>query len=287
MSPVTRDDQPGKKGNTSVTRRRLGLTLKRLRQDARKTAADVGENVFSTAKLWRVEGGQQEISSGDVEDLCMYYGVDLKTIEELKVAAKQTKRRGRSRRWTEELGAHVPEKLKQYAGLEGLAHKIDIYATGLVDGLLQTAEYAEAVIRLNSELDETAVRDRVGFRIKRQETVWGATPPPQVRCVLEEGALRVRVGSDATMTAQMERLVGLSSTVDIRVWAFTLGPHQWMQGGFSILRFRDPLDPDFVHNSSQTAAQYNESPDALEEYQAIFDAVHGDAIPIKEFYASE
>jgi transcriptional regulator with XRE-family HTH domain len=277
-------DSPAAKSNTSITRRRLGLTLRHYRTKAKRTIADVAEaDIFSTAKVSRIEGGRQEITSSDVEDLCLFYGVDLKTIEELKVSAKQTRRRGGSRRWTEELGVHVPEKLKQYAGLEALAYKIDIYGTGLVDGLLQTREYAEAVIRTNEKLDEAAVFDRVEFRVGRQEAVWGGATPPQVRCVLDEAALRLRVGSETTMRNQMQRLTELPPVVDVRVWAFALGPHQWMEGGFSILRFTDPLDPDFVHNVTQTTAQYNESPEALVEYQAIFDALYDRAIPIKEF----
>jgi len=124
--------------------RRLRHELRRLREDAGLTHSEVAHRLeWSASKLSRIETGQSRVNTGDVRDLLDVYGVTDDTTREAFVQlAKEARRRGWWTRYTDVLGSGT------YVGLEAEASALHTYESQFVPGLLQTEDYARAVIRV-------------------------------------------------------------------------------------------------------------------------------------------
>ena len=160
-----------------------------------------------------------------------------------------------------------------YVELESDATKVRTFKIDLVDGLLQTADYAAAVVRANlPRAADSLVRQRVDVRSKRQERLGGPNPI-HVEAILTEGALRTQVGGPEVMRAQLEHLVelGRRPNVDIRVIPAT-GAYPAMGTPFYILSF-DNKYPDVGYIELLDKGVYLEEPDDVEPYLLRFQAL--------------
>ncbi len=149
----------------------------------------------------------------------------------------------------------------------------------LIPGLLQTEDYARAVIRAdNPGVADAEIEQRVHVRIARQALLTRVTDPPALQVVLNEAILHRPVGGDKVMVRQLERLieVGGLATVSLRVMPFGAGLHHGiMSGPFVILRF--PLngtgqdtEPPTVYVESFTGALYLDKPREVDRYDTAF-----------------
>jgi hypothetical protein len=157
-----------------------------------------------------------------------------------------------------------------YVELESEATKVRTFKIDLIDGLLQTAEYAAAVVRANSpRATEQLVRRRVDARSQRQERLTGEHPI-HVSAVLTEAALRTRVGGPATMRRQLEWLAELSTrpNVDLRVVP-AAGAYPAMGTPFYLLSFAGGL-PDIGYIELLDKGVYLDEPDDVEPYTMKF-----------------
>ena len=154
---------PTRPGPT-VQRRRLGIELRRLREAAGKTIDEVAHVLeCSDSKVSRIETGQVSVSPRDVRDMLEFYGVDDERRDELVEFARTARKKGWWEAYSDTQGAPL-------VGLEVSAHHILVYETTLVWGLLQTEDYARAVIRaVRPELTDDQVERWTRFRIVRQE----------------------------------------------------------------------------------------------------------------------
>ncbi len=265
----------GTTGST-VPRRQLGRYLRDLRNRSRLTVrAAAAQLEWSEAKIWRIETGQTGMRSLDVETMCRIYGAPADTTEALMGLAKETKARG----WWHSYGDVVPEYFDVYIGLEEAASHFCWYESELVPGLLQTEDYARAVIKAdNPGVDDAEIEQRVSVRMARQTLLTRVTAPPTLDIVLNEAILHRPVGGTAVMVRQLERLTeaGALTTVSVRVLPFTAGLHRGiMSGPFEILRF--PLngngqetEPPTVYAEGFTGALYLDKPHEIERYHAAF-----------------
>jgi hypothetical protein len=226
----------------------------------------------------RLESGTVAVKQGDVWALCNFYGASSEETSACAALAKASNEKG----WVEEYEGAVPDWLGMYAGLEAAAAKIETYDPELVHALLQTREYARAVIGLNRELNADVLEQRVEFRMKRQELALAGLVPTTVKSVIGEAALRYSVGEPDLMNDQISHLIKLSDRVDVRVRPFSAGLHEWMNGSFAILSFRDAADPSVVYTDTHIGARYLETEKQLTDYRKIFDTLYGESIPIKE-----
>jgi len=268
---------------STVVRRQLGRRLRKLRELAGKTAADVEEaKLVSAAKLWRIETGKTPVKIPDVRALCWLYDADARTTDALAGLAVGTAGRG----WWEEYGDVMPEWFKLYVDLEVAADEIRSYDPLVVPGLFQTADYARAVYRAAQPGDgEEAIRRHVALRLERQQNVLGRPDPARIVAVLDEAVPRRAVGSAEVMAAQVARLRDLDRRdhVEIRVLAAASGAHAAMAGGFVLLDFDEPDDPPVVYLETQVGARYLEEPAQLDTYRTIFDLAAKQAVPLEEY----
>ena len=159
--------------NPTVRRRRLGSELRKLREQKGMTAEEVAARLLvSQSKISRLENGRRSISQRDVRDLCGVYGVDdARIVESLMQMAKESRQQG----WWHAFG-DVPYSV--YIGLETDAASIRVYESLVVPGLLQTPEYARAVIEgMWPEATPVEVDKRVQVRLQRQERITDPTAP--------------------------------------------------------------------------------------------------------------
>lgn len=272
---------------STVPRRQLGRYLRELRTNARLTVQAAAKALeWSEAKMWRIETGQTSLRSHDVETMCRVYGAP----DELKVAlmglAKETKGKG----WWHAYGDVIPDGFDLFIGLEGAAVSREEYSPELIPGLFQTPDYARAVIRNNTGLQDEEIDRRVQLRMQRQTLVTRPTAPPMLNVALNEAVLRRAIGGAAVMAAQLERLAELNerSNVCIRVVPFSAGAHQGLETGpFILMRFPTTGDgrnhePPTVYVQGFTGALYLDKPYEIDRYAEAFALIWADALSQEE-----
>ncbi|ONH23591.1 transcriptional regulator [Frankia sp. CcI156] len=252
--------------------RRLGVELRRLREAAGLTAEEAGQAIrASDAKISRIENGRVAVRAVDVADLLAVYGVqDTEQREAILTLAKETRRQG----WWRSFSDVVPRWMEVYIGLEADASSINTYQSSLVEGLLQTPEYAAAVIRSTwPELPDEEVHRRVTLRTSRQERLLNGPQPPRLWVVLDEAALRRPIGGRDVLNAQLRHLVdtGAQPSVTIQVLPFDVGGHAALGTSFTHLGFPDPDDPEVVYVEVLTGSLYVEKPDEVRQYRDKLD----------------
>lgn len=131
----------------TVLRRRLGSELRRLRERSGLQAKDAANALgFSPAKVSRIESGSITLKEVDVRALLKLYGVaDESDLRQFVSLARQSTQRG----WWHDYGNTLPEWFQTYVGLEGDASLIRTYEPELVPGLLQTRDYARAILEVS------------------------------------------------------------------------------------------------------------------------------------------
>lgn len=252
-------------GSPTVRRRELGALLKALRNATGWTAEQVANRlVISTSKLSRLETGQRGASTRDINDLCDLYEVDDEQRRHLLELASE----GKQRAWWQALGLPY----SRYVGLETAAASISDYGLGVMPGLLQTADYARAIVRaaVSTWVPEVA-EQRVKGRMARQQLLHAANAP-RFEAVVDESVLHRVVGSPAVMQAQLQRLLELSKlpNVALRVVPYEAGALPAPANKFIILRFALPAVPDVVFIESLTEELYLDDPGEVEIYETTF-----------------
>lgn len=250
--------------------RRLRYELRRLREEAGLTHSEVAHRLeWSPSKLSRIETGQSRVNTGDVADLLGVYGISDETSREALIQlAREARRRGWWTRYTDVLGSGT------YIGLEAEASAIHTFESQFVPGLLQTEDYARAVISDGQvRPDPEDVERRVTARMARKE-LFTRPEPPELWAVLDESVILRPVGGPAVMRDQLRHLIEVSTrpnaTVTLQILPLSTGAHPGMNGPFVILRFQNPKDPPMVHLETATDGLYLEEPPDVERYTLRF-----------------
>ncbi|MCA2217374.1 helix-turn-helix domain-containing protein [Jidongwangia harbinensis] len=279
MSGSPQQDGPGD-GPTAV-RILVGAQLRRLREERGLTRAEAGEPIrASESKISRMELGRVGFKERDVADLLSLYGVH---DEGERAALLARVREANESGWWRSYRDVTPNWFHRYLGLEATATLIRTYEVQFVPGLLQTEDYARAVVRLgHGSADEVA--RRVRLRLERQQLLT-RPDPPKLWAVVDEAALRRPVGGPRVMRDQLESLIGIVTkmpNVQLQVVPLAAGGHAAAGGSFTILRFPHSELPDLVYVEQLTSALYM---DRGEDVDAYFDAVNRlfvDAAPPRE-----
>ena len=270
---------------SAMVRRQLGRRLRRLREEAGRTVADVAASrIASPAKVWRIEGGHSPVGVGDTRALCWLYGADEETTEVLVAMALGTRRPG----WTERSVSGVPPRSVLLPGLESLADRLLVYEPEVVFAPFQTVPYLRALVTASLSRHPAEVVDRlVELRRQRRRAVLDRLPPPRCSVVMTPGTLARQVGGPEVMAEQVTRLRELSRRdhLDLRVLPWAAGAHPAMLGGFSLLHFPDPNDPSVVYLERRGTADYRDDPDEVRYHQEVFDAVLVRTVPLEEHLA--
>jgi transcriptional regulator with XRE-family HTH domain len=277
---MKRDVVTGRRSPT-VRRRRLGIELRRLREDAGLTIDQVaGALECSDSKISRIETGQVGATPRDVRDMLQLYGV----AEERRDALLRSAREARQRDWWQ---AYSDTLIVPLVGMEAVASSIRIYETLLVPGLFQTRQYAGTVIRsVRPDLRPEEVDRWVEFRMARQSLL-ARDRPPALSAVLDEALLRRPVGGPQAMAEQLRHLARVAAlpTVTLQVLPFAAGHHAGMSGAFTVFSFPEPDDPDVVYLEHTKSDLYLESEEEIRRYASAFDQLRAMALPPEDSVA--
>ncbi|MFF4363256.1 helix-turn-helix domain-containing protein [Streptomyces sp. NPDC001604] len=260
-----------RRGGPTVQRIMLGTRLRRLRESldiSRDTAAAAIR--ASDAKLCRMELGRVGFKQRDIADLLTLYGVqDPAERQEFLDSVRRANEPG----WWRAYGDAFPSWFEQHLGLEEAASLIRTYEVQFIPGLLQTPEYAEAVIRLGHPITSPdAIARRVELRMTRQELL-SRPDAPKLWVVVDEAALRRPLGGAEVMRAQLQHLIEAAAwpNVTLQVLPFHVGGHAAAGGPITVLRFPVPDLPDVVYLEQLSSALYLDKPEEVDHYLAVMD----------------
>jgi hypothetical protein len=252
-------------GSPTVLRLLAGLRLRRYREHSGMSRDEAGYAIRgSQSKISRMETGRISFKQRDIADLLTMYGVTDKADREalLTLAAQAS-----LPAWWQPYAELVPSWFEPYLGLEEAADVIRCYEVQFVPGLLQTPDYARAVIRLTPGLSEEEIEQRVELRMLRQRILHRASPP-KLWVVVDEAALHRPYGEVETLRGQLRHLTAMAElpNITIQVLPFAVGGHSAAGGPISILRLPGAELPDTVYLEQLTTALYPDRPSEIDYY---------------------
>lgn len=260
----------------TVRRRELAARLRALRRDAGRSVDEVAQHLLcSPAKISRIETAQRSASPRDVRDLCDYYGVtDAHQRDQLMELAQLAKQRA----WWQGF-EEVNQTYQTLIGLEAEAVSVRAYESILVPGLLQTADYARAVIEAGQpDLSADSISRLVEVRQNRQAILTG-NQPPSFWAILDEGVAHRLVGGSQVMAEQLRQLVRFSQLphVTVQLVSFEAGAHAGMTTHFVVLEFAQREVEDVVYIEGLTGALYLDRDEELARHRRTFDYLRATA----------
>ncbi|MEU6172426.1 helix-turn-helix transcriptional regulator [Streptantibioticus parmotrematis] len=271
--------EPRGTGAPTVLRVVLGKRLADLREKAGIGYEQAAAALDVThATIRRMEKAETGLKIPYVEKLLTTYGVsDPEEVEGFLVLAREANRPG----WWHRYRDVLPEWFSAFVSLEGEANLIRAYEPHYVPGLLQTEDYARAVLRAGLPHASDEEIDRlVALRLARQARLAG-DEPPLLWVVMDETVLRRPIGGRAVMRAQVDRLIEACAMprVRLQVMPFAAGPHPAMYGPFHIFRFELQELPDIVCSESLVGAVYFDEREDVSTYLEALDRMCAQATP--------
>ncbi|MFI6453893.1 helix-turn-helix domain-containing protein [Streptosporangium amethystogenes] len=243
------------------------MELRQLRERSglsREQVAEVTE--INRATLYRIETAQAKPQVRTLRALLDVYGVTERHRDDLvgilKLAGEES--------WLHAPSESLPDQYATYIGFEQEARAVLDYQSSFVPGLLQTAAYARAAIPGGAlELPTEEIETRVTARMARQSE---RDSPLTIKVIIDEAALRRRVGSPEIMREQLQRLLDESERphVTLQVIPFAAGVHPGMQGSFVILQFAEGAH-DVVYIEASVRDLFLESESDVTRYNRVFE----------------
>ncbi|MFF9086368.1 helix-turn-helix domain-containing protein [Streptomyces sp. NPDC014991] len=268
-------------GAPSVLRMILGRQLEELRTRAGLGYAEAGAAIgVSHSTIRRMEAAKvARLRLADAEKLLQVYGVtDQEEIDTFLQSVREANKRG----WWHTYRDVMPDWFAAYLSLEQAAHQIRVYENQFVHDLLQTRDYARALLAAaNPHASAEATEHRVALRMRRQELL--ARPaPPRLWVVMDETVLRWPVGGPEVMRAQIDHLIEVSRLpqVTVQLMPFRNGHHPALRAGaFHLFRFRARELPDVAYLSGLVGATYLDKAEDVVVYREALDRLGAQAAP--------
>jgi transcriptional regulator with XRE-family HTH domain len=262
----------------TVRQRELGTRLRALRADSGMTVEEVAEKLLCSAtKISRLETGARRPSLRDVRDLCGLYMVDEPSSTELMNLARGAREQGW---WTQ----YEDLSLDPLIGLEQAATSITCYSMYYVPALLQTADYAKAIIKaIAPKMDQEILQQRVEARMRRQQLLDGPNRP-RYRVLLDEAMLHRPVGGSELMADQLDKVLEAArhDKVTVQVIPFAAGAHAASDGYFVVIDFDDPHLSPVVFLEGLTGIHFRERKDEIARYREAIEYLRDSALSTRD-----
>ncbi|GIH74695.1 helix-turn-helix domain-containing protein [Planobispora longispora] len=264
--------------NVTLRRRQLAGKLRELRKNTGLTVEQVAQELLcSPPKISRIETAQRPASQRDVRDLCRIYGItDQKLIDHLMTLAREIRQPGLK----QEYGDLGDDALYTYMELEEVSQSITEFQTAYIPGLLQTEDYARALIRgLLPLIPEDVLNRRVTARMGRKHILTKENPP-RYWTFIDEAALFRAVGGPKIMRAQLQTVLETANLphVTVQVIPFNVGPYMGAGNPFVLLEVDDQQVSTIVHLELLTVAEYLEKERDLKQYREAIDHIRAAAL---------
>jgi transcriptional regulator with XRE-family HTH domain len=257
------------------------MALKDAREKAGKTQKDVAAELdWSLSKFLRMENGQTNIGTTDLQALLRQYGIkEQRQVAALTEMAREARRPSPFSAYRNALS----DAFLTYLEFESSALRIRTFEPLLIPGILQTRDYAVSVVRAYSpaDTDDSIIQQRVEARIRRQDLLEGPDSP-EFYFIIDESALHRMVGVEAdgagpdTMPDQLEHLKKLNQRPNVRIQVvrYSAGAHRGVTGPFYHLEFPTEIQlPDLVYleNARGDAVSYESNADTSQYLTTFFD----------------
>jgi transcriptional regulator with XRE-family HTH domain len=262
-----------------VRRRRLGSELRRLREEHSIKLEEAADQLgLAASTLSRIETGKAPTKTSYLTNLLDMYGVtDVEQRQYLMEVAREGHRKG----WWAGYEDVLPTGFSGYVGLEADASGLRSFETQVVNGLLQTQEYAKAVLRETRKKDASEHLQRLTeLRLKRQEKLERQPDPLELWLILDETVIRRAIGGPEVMGRQLKHLIEASQwpNVTLQVLPFSSGAHPALTGPFTILEFPERDDTDVVYLDSWAGPIYLEKDRDIKTCTEAFDRLRAAAL---------
>jgi transcriptional regulator with XRE-family HTH domain len=265
--------------SVAVLRRRIAVSLRSHRENTGMTQREAASLTgIAATRINHFETMRSVPPDKDATELLELYGVAEETaefLELLKAARKRTPNRA---------SATDPNDFDLYIGLESGATRIESYNALVLHGLVQTADYAEALLRGHGQaLPEKEIRRQLRLRLHRQE-VLRSDPPLQLWLVVSQHVLETPVGGPEVMRAQLAHLRELADlpNVEIQVLPREIVPYAAMHGAFTIMSFPFPGDAGLVYVETRARGLFFEETSHLLEYAQVLNYLRVSALSPEE-----
>ncbi|WP_327400147.1 helix-turn-helix domain-containing protein [Streptomyces sp. NBC_01288] len=250
----------------------LGRRLQELREAAgikREEAAQVLRVAPATVR--RMEMAEVALKVPYVQVLLTTYGVPEEETDAFVALTEEANQPG----WWQRFHDVLPEWFSLYVSLEGAAGLIRSYEPHFVPGLLQTEDYARAVLEAGTigQTGPETIERHVSLRMARQGLL-ERDNPPHLWVIMDETVLRRPVSMRGeVMREQLDRLLefGERDRVTLQVAEFDNGPHPGTYAPFSLFRFTEPELPDMVFTEYLTGALYLDSRTEVSAHLEVLD----------------
>lgn len=259
----------------------LGLRLREKRDLLGLSGSDVAKVVLglSAQFLSAVENGKKKLPEDKLTALVAAYELDVEEAAELRSLREQANERG----WWTRFNALFSDELQRLFGFEHGAESVRAHDNGLMNGLLQTEEYAAAIIAAGSPNIRLAEVDRrVEARMIRQRRLSGEYPL-HLAVVMTESTVRQQVGGPAVLLNQLRHVLDLvekfRDTLVVRVVPFAATGHHAMGGSsFSLLTFPSSRLPTLLWSETVTTTDLVDDPQTVREYSLTYAQVEKAAL---------
>jgi hypothetical protein len=248
-------------------RERCDLTIEEAANKLKKHSAR-----WSRSKVQRIETRNYSPKPPEVEQMAKVYDVTGDAADEMVQMAVEARQKG----WWQR--SAVPLEAQTLIGLEQAATTVRQFELALIPGLLQTSDYARALMSVGLTTTPDVLEHRVAARMVRQRVLTG-DKPLEYQVILSEAVLRAPVGSPRVMRNQLERLIDTTNepNTTIQVLPFAAGAHPGMEGAFTLLTLPE-LASDVGYVEGIVGSVYLESQDDVRRCTMYFAALSAKAM---------
>jgi len=230
---------------------------------------------WSASKVSRIETARTAISAGDLRRLLdLYQAADALSLDgSLRDRLAELGRTAHRRGWWDGFADTLRHGYSTFVALENDAESEFVFSQNVVPGLLQTAEYAEALMRaVFASSPPGEIHRRVQVRMKRQQSL-SKSDPLELMTILDESVLRRWAGGPGVMADQLTHLIEMAErpNIKIQILPFATGSHVSMSGSYVGLRLPDPSTPYVVYLESMTSELLIENEAEAYHYSLAFD----------------
>lgn len=262
----------------TIRSRELGERLRGALHDAGLNGTQAAYQLgWSPSRVSRLLSGKRGGSEVDVSAFLAVCGVKGKERDRLLELCREQNTPG----WLQQHGPGLPNYLVTLVDHEKKATEIGDFQSIVLPGLLQTGDYARAVIERAASIPVSETQNRVASRLARQ-SIFSRERPPVCSYFVHESVVRLPVGSGAVMCDQLHHLLRMSARpfLSLRVLPLSVGAHAGMSGSFTLMEFADfrPV----VYLESATSSLFLETPGEIDIYRRILVAMRESALSADE-----
>jgi transcriptional regulator with XRE-family HTH domain len=274
-------DVPRPTGPT-IARWQLARELRRLREAARITHREIAEVIdCSESKIYKIESGDVGLGRSDLLVMLDRYGLKDGTEDEVRATLLDWQKQGKERGWWAKFG-QLPNPYSMYIGLESAATAVRNFELAVIPGLLQTDDYARAVISATCSQDgDGEIERRVQVRMARQACLT-EDPPLSYWAIIDEGALHRQIGGKEVMRAQLTHLIEMSKrpNVTVQILPFAEGAHPGTLGSVILLEFPEEVHSPVAYVETYAGDVYLEKEDDLRRVTLTYTHMHAAALSV-------